>query len=154
MSAALSYPVSALKSSAKSRAQILILEPDLAVLDYLRLTLGSQYSLSLFSEEQVLLDRRPQSVSQMPGMWELPEIAMEQIDQERIELTLRHAITVTNYYVRVLRLTLKEGRRRLAANAPERKWVTVSELRSLPLTGLARKILQRLKVMPIEKILV
>src|SRR6202042_1667078 len=57
MSAALSYPVSALKSSAKSRAQILILEPDLAVLDYLRLTLGSQYSLSLFSEEQALLDR-------------------------------------------------------------------------------------------------
>src|ERR1700746_301866 len=41
MSAALSYPVSALKSSAKSRAQILILEPDLAVLDYLRSTLGS-----------------------------------------------------------------------------------------------------------------
>jgi two-component system, NtrC family, response regulator AtoC len=57
MSAALSYPVSALKSSAKSRAQILILEPDLAVLDYLRLTLGSQYSLNLFSEEQALLDR-------------------------------------------------------------------------------------------------
>ena len=57
MSAALSYPVSALKSSAKSRAQILILEPDLAVLDYLRLTLGIQYSLSLFSEEQALLDR-------------------------------------------------------------------------------------------------
>src|SRR3984957_11033178 len=57
MSAALSYPVSALKSSVRSRAQILILEPDLAVLDYLRLTLGSQYSLSLFSEEQVLLDR-------------------------------------------------------------------------------------------------
>ena len=57
MSAALSYPVSALKSSAKSRAQVLILEPDLAVLDYLRLTLGSQYSLSLFSEEQALLDR-------------------------------------------------------------------------------------------------
>jgi two-component system, NtrC family, response regulator AtoC len=57
MSAALSYPVSALKSSAKSRAQVLILEPDLAVLDYLRLTLGSQYSLSLFSEEQALLER-------------------------------------------------------------------------------------------------
>ena len=57
MSAALSYPVSALKSSARSRAQILILEPDLAVLDYLRLTLGSQYSLNLFSEEQALLDR-------------------------------------------------------------------------------------------------
>src|SRR5580692_7117794 len=57
MSAALSYPISALKSNARSRAQILILEPDLAVLDYLRLTLGSQYSLNLFSEEQALLDR-------------------------------------------------------------------------------------------------
>src|SRR6201993_1210256 len=57
MSASLSYPVSAFRSSSKARAQILILEPDLAVLDYLRLTLGDQYSLSLFSEEQSLLDR-------------------------------------------------------------------------------------------------
>src|SRR3984957_835632 len=56
MSAALSYPVPALKST-RSRAQILILEPDLAVLDYLRSTLGSRYSVSLFSEEQALLDR-------------------------------------------------------------------------------------------------
>lgn len=57
MSTALSHPVSASKSTAKSRAQILILEPDLAVLDYLRSTLGSKYVLSLFSEEQTLLDR-------------------------------------------------------------------------------------------------
>ncbi len=61
MSAALSYPVSALKSNARSRAQILILEPDLAVLDYLRLTLGPQYSLSLFSEEEALMDRLKKS---------------------------------------------------------------------------------------------
>ena len=60
MSAALSYPVSALKSLAKSRAQVLILEPDLAVLDYLRLTLSPRFSLSLFSEEQTLLDRLDQ----------------------------------------------------------------------------------------------
>ncbi|WP_263367328.1 sigma-54-dependent transcriptional regulator [Edaphobacter bradus] len=57
MSASLSYTVSGFKSGAKKRSQILILEPDLAVLDYLRLTLGDQYSLSLFSEEQSLLDR-------------------------------------------------------------------------------------------------
>ncbi len=57
MSASLSYPVSALKSHPKLRSQILILEPDLAVLDYLRLTLSSKYSLSLFSDEQILLDR-------------------------------------------------------------------------------------------------
>ena len=60
MSASLSYPMSALKSSSKSRPSILILEPDLAVLDYLRSTLGNQYSLSLFSEEQTLLDRLEQ----------------------------------------------------------------------------------------------
>jgi two-component system response regulator AtoC len=60
MSAALSYPVSVLKSVAKSRAQVLILEPDLAVLDYLRLTLSPRFSLSLFSEEQTLLDRLDQ----------------------------------------------------------------------------------------------
>ena len=41
----------------KARSQVLILEPDLAVLDYLRLTLGNRYSLTLFSEEQSLLDR-------------------------------------------------------------------------------------------------
>ncbi len=60
MSASLSYPVSALRSSSKSRSQVLILEPDLAVLDYLRLTLGNQYSLNLCSEEPSLLDRLDQ----------------------------------------------------------------------------------------------
>ncbi len=53
--------MSALKSSTKSRPQILIMEPDLAVLDYLRSTLGNQYALSLFSEEQTLLNRLDES---------------------------------------------------------------------------------------------
>ncbi|MCU1222789.1 MAG: two component, sigma54 specific, transcriptional regulator, Fis family [Edaphobacter sp.] len=57
MCASLAYPVAALKPGSKSRSEVLILEPDLAVLDYLRSTLGNQYSLSLFSEEQSLLDR-------------------------------------------------------------------------------------------------
>ena len=56
MSATLSYPVPALRS-AKSRAQIAILEPDAAVLDYLRTTLAGQYAISLYSDEQLLLDR-------------------------------------------------------------------------------------------------
>jgi two-component system, NtrC family, response regulator AtoC len=59
MLTSMSNAMSALKPSVK-RSQVLILEPDLAVLDYLRMTLGSQYSLSLFSEEQVLLDRLEQ----------------------------------------------------------------------------------------------
>jgi two-component system, NtrC family, response regulator AtoC len=60
MSASLSYSISALRSGSKARPKVLILEPDLAVLDYLRLTLGNQYALSLFSEEQSLLDRLEQ----------------------------------------------------------------------------------------------
>lgn len=60
MSASLSYPVSASKAAAKSRAQILVMEPDLAVLEYLRSTLSGKYAVSLFSEEQSLLDRLDQ----------------------------------------------------------------------------------------------
>jgi A/G-specific adenine glycosylase len=101
----------------------------------------------------VLLEKRPQSVSQMPGMWELPEIAMREGDQEHVELTLRHAITITNYYVRVLRLPEREGKRRLPATGSERKWIGIAELGRLPLTGLARKALQRLKIMPMQPIM-
>ena len=61
---------------------------------------------------QVLLQRRPMSASLMPGMWELPEVAMQQSDEQRVEITLRHAITVTNYRVRVLRL--QSGKPRIA----------------------------------------
>ncbi|MBS1800801.1 MAG: sigma-54-dependent Fis family transcriptional regulator [Acidobacteria bacterium] len=62
MSASLSYPMSNFaNSSAKSRPQVLILEPDVAVLEYLRLTLGDRYALNLFSEEQSLLDRLNQN---------------------------------------------------------------------------------------------
>ncbi|HEV2275140.1 MAG TPA: A/G-specific adenine glycosylase [Acidobacteriaceae bacterium] len=102
----------------------------------------------------VLLERRSESAAQMPGMWELPEISMGDGDDGRVELTLRHAITVTNYYVRVLSFAEKEGLRRLAPGGSERKWTKVSDLPRLPLTGLARKILRRLKIMPAEKIMV
>src|SRR5579875_3842260 len=57
MSASLSYSVTAFKPSSKLQPKVHIFEPDLAVLDYLRLTLGDKYALSLFSEEQTLMDR-------------------------------------------------------------------------------------------------
>ncbi len=60
MSASLSYPVSGLRS-VKSKPCVTILEPDLAVLEYLRSALSSQYTLSLFSEEQHLIDRLEQA---------------------------------------------------------------------------------------------
>src|SRR5260370_10106008 len=97
MSAALSYPVSALKSSARSRAQILILEPDLAVLDYLRLTLGSQYSLNLFSEEQALLDRLEKA--------ERPDLLLLALHTSRDPLPLLTPIRCTKPHLPVILLS-------------------------------------------------
>jgi A/G-specific adenine glycosylase len=97
---------------------------------------------------QVLLQRRPMSASLMPGMWELPEVAMQEGDEERKEITLRHAITVTNYRVRVLRFSELEAAHRPLSRRYPRKWAKSSELGSLPLTGLTRKVLNRLQIMP------
>lgn len=100
--------------------------------------------------EQVMLEQRPESASQMPSMWQLPEIDPEPEDLPKTELTLRHAITVTNYYVRIVRLSEREARRRASERNPRRHWIKVAELAGLPLTGLARKALRRLKIMPIS----
>ncbi len=97
---------------------------------------------------QVLLQRRSLSASLMPGMWELPEVEIQPDDHQRVEIALRHAITVTNYHVRVLRFSEREARNRWPAQRYPRQWAKSSELSSMPLTGLARKILQRLQIMP------
>src|SRR5271170_4225633 len=112
-----------------------------------------QIAYALLRREQagmtkVLLQRRPLSASLMPGMWELPEVAMQPDDHQRLEIELRHAITVTNYRVRVLRFAEDEARNRWPAQRYPRQWAKSSQLGSLPLTGLARKILQRLQIMP------
>jgi A/G-specific adenine glycosylase len=83
-------------------------------------------------------------------MWELPEVEMRESDHQRVEITLRHAITVTNYQVRVLRFSEQEARLRWPVRKTPRQWTKSSELGSLPLTGLARKVLQRLQIMPKE----
>jgi A/G-specific adenine glycosylase len=83
----------------------------------------------------VRLLRRPETASLMPGMWELPEIAH---NGHEPWLTLRHSITVTDYTVFVTRMS--PGR-------PGRgKWVSASGLSTIPLTGLARKILRAAKI--------
>jgi A/G-specific adenine glycosylase len=99
---------------------------------------------------QVLLEQRSSSASLMPGMWELPQVSMLDGDHERVEISVRHAITVTNYTVRVLRFSERDVDLRLPAGDNPRQWVRSSELSSLPLTGLARKVLRRLKIMPQE----
>lgn len=98
-------------------------------------------------KSEVLLERRPAEASQMPGMWELPRVKENQEHAGSVLLTVRHAITNTNYYVTVYGVEVAE-RSRLAKAVGERKWVPLLELHNLPLTGLTRKILKRLRVMP------
>jgi A/G-specific adenine glycosylase len=81
----------------------------------------------------VRLVRRPKAATLMPGMWELPEVTSPKGSDQPM-LALRHSITVTDFRVTVLR----------GSNAPGEsgEWISISRLKQLPLTGLARKILR------------
>jgi A/G-specific adenine glycosylase len=103
---------------------------------------------------RVYLVQRALDAAQMAGMWELPACAAQSAKQDvtgKPDSTLggsaqelcmlRHAITDTDYVVRVIRLRLK------ALGAREKKlgrWVEYEEIGELPLTGLTRKILRKL----------
>jgi A/G-specific adenine glycosylase len=79
----------------------------------------------------VRLVRRPRSAGLMPGMWELPQLKFR--GKRKLLFSLRHSITVTDFKVSVVEpvKTPKAG-----------TWVAISRLGTLPLTGLARKILR------------
>ena len=99
---------------------------------------------------EVLLVRRADDVSLMAGMYELPPVPQDAVEGREPMLRLRHAITNTNYYVQVFapKGQSDQGpRRAIVAARTDLHWVRTSRLESLALTGLARKILQRLDVM-------
>ena len=85
----------------------------------------------------VLLVKRRQDESLMPGMWELPEYLGP--TSVKPLLSLRHSITVTDYSVRVVEMPIPEN--------VQGKWVALSRVDLLPLTGLARKILRRVEML-------
>ena len=99
--------------------------------------------------DQVLLERRPASATVMPGMWELPGVprdlnpAASNLDAPL--LVLRHAIMQTNYRVTVIPLPAR-AMRGLKVTTTQ-SWVPLADLATLPLTGLARKILLRLQLL-------
>jgi A/G-specific adenine glycosylase len=99
------------------------------------------------AELAVLLEQRPADASLMPGMWELPEIDAAKADAARRLLDVRHSITVTNYYVTVYGYDASVESK-LPDSKGVRKWVNSRELAELPLTGLTRKVLKRLKTLP------
>jgi A/G-specific adenine glycosylase len=88
-------------------------------------------------DSKVFLVQRPKHLSLMPGMWELPEIAVPNASG-RVSLTVRHSITVTDYTVRVTRGPVPDESRG--------RWVSKTRIPQLPLTGLARKILRQAQV--------
>ena len=101
---------------------------------------------------EVLLERRDDQASLMPGMLELPPLPMDAVAGHEPVLRLRHSITNTNYAVEIHaqasapagRARAKTGLLRSVAAAPEALcWQPVNRLGELALTGLARKALLR-----------
>ncbi len=111
---------------------------------------GITYSLTRRGDS-ILLVRRSEAQSLMPGMWELPEVAAPNASDEPL-FSVRHSITVTNFAVRVVARS-RAGAGRVVRTRPERSrtgpspakaggWVRIARLNTLPLTGLAKKILR------------
>jgi A/G-specific adenine glycosylase len=91
-------------------------------------------------ETFVALLQRSKHADKMAGMWDIPSIGSDtaQASAGTSLLTVRHSITITDYIVAV-----HDGGTSLPKGA---RWVPIHKLTSLPLTGLARKILRRLKL--------
>lgn len=98
------------------------------------------------AKTEVLLKQRGEDESQMPGMWELPAAPEGGLPDEAVLMTVRHAITNTNYYVTIYALEAGEGRV-WKDKTGSMRWVRAGEIGELALTGLARKVLKRMKVM-------
>ncbi len=98
---------------------------------------------------EVLLEHRPADASLMPGMLELPPLPLDAVEGREPLLTVRHSITNTNYYVSIY----GEGHGTLQSQIPAAEkaleWVAVGRLGSLPLTGLARKVLKRMDLLSV-----
>ena len=99
------------------------------------------------SNREVLLEQRPETMTVMPGLWQLPVLREVPVPESELRMTVRHAIMQVNYYVRIRTvfegdvdaLTVAEGRR---------CWVPLINAAGMALTGLARKVLSRAHLLP------
>jgi A/G-specific adenine glycosylase len=104
---------------------------------------------------EVLLQQRSAEASLMAGMYELPPLPMDAVEGQEPSLRLRHSITNTNYYVQIFTAGGTRDRalrRAVPAAKSDLHWVRTVRLGQLPLTGLARKALQRMKVMAVREL--
>jgi len=88
--------------------------------------------------DMLLLRRRSERECLMPGMWELPQLKSAPIGPATLKV--KHSITTTDWTVEVFE-----------SGDPERstslKWTPLAQVGTLPLTGLTRKILRKLKLL-------
>ena len=104
---------------------------------------------------EVLLERRAEDASLMPGMYELPPLPQDAVQGREPLLRVRHSITNTNYYVQVFAASGPGDRglrRAVPAGKDDLEWVRTSRLGGMALTGLTRKVLQRLDVMAVKPV--
>ena len=94
---------------------------------------------------EVLLHRRASDLSLMPGMLELPMLHASPASEPM--LRLRHAIVGTNYYAEVFGIKTRQQVHRFAQPGHQTAWFDAQLLDRLPLTGFARKVLQRAGLM-------
>jgi A/G-specific adenine glycosylase len=95
--------------------------------------------------QEVLLERRASTASLMAGMLELPPLQLDAVDGMEPAVRVKHSITNTNYDVDVF-----EGvalQKEIPAAKSVLEWVAAVRLAEVPLTGLARKVLQKTNVM-------
>ena len=102
------------------------------------------------ADREVLLEKRPASLTVMPGLWELPTLLDSSVPEQELCMTVRHAIMQVNYYVRI-RTVPENDMDALAALGGERRWVPLSVAATMALTGLAREVLKRADLFPIAQ---
>ena len=121
-------------------------------------SLPAAYLLSLRKQgtvTEVLLQRRAADASLMAGMLELPPLPEEAVTGREPLLRVRHSITNTNYYVQVFAARSARDRslmKSLVGREATLEWVRTTRLAGQPLTGVARKVLQRLDVMEVRPV--
>ena len=96
---------------------------------------------------EVLLEQRPETLTVMPGLWQLPALKQATVPDRDLRMNVRHAIMQVNYYVRVRNVAENEVEI-LTVPDGKRMWVPLLEAGSMALTGLTRKILTRAHLLP------
>jgi A/G-specific adenine glycosylase len=113
----------------------------------LSLRIGQTPGSSGENSREVLLEQRPEALTVMPGLWELPRLRDSAVPEDELRMTLRHAIMRVNYYVRI-RNVFEDDIDAMTEAGGDRRWVPLSEAAGMALTGLARKALARARLLP------